>query len=150
MTKWNDCNIFFPSRRRNPISSGSLIFLSRRFLPPTTNNHRQYHTNLQQSRFNIRRLDLSFRVGRNRRIVLLIQAATFFVYNDGNRTQLWLAIRIGGISVEKELNALMILLILKWLIMPAVFFEMMEKEIDYASVMYLSTLRFPLIAFPIA
>ncbi|KAI3803657.1 hypothetical protein L1987_31816 [Smallanthus sonchifolius] len=137
------------------LAFGSLLFISRRFLPPTSsasNNpsrlHHEYHTNLPQRRFNIRRLDLSFRVGRNLRIVLLVQVATFFVHENGNRTQLWFSIRIGGSSVEKEVNALMILLLLRWLMTP-VFVEMME-EVDYASIMYLCSLRLPLIAWAIA
>ncbi|KAI3525371.1 hypothetical protein L1887_04120 [Cichorium endivia] len=137
------------------LAFGSLVFVCRRFLPPTSNAsdspnrvHREYRTNLPQRRFSLRRLDLSFRVGRNRRIVLLVQAATFFVHNNGSRTQLWFSIRIGGSSVEKEVNALMILLLLRWLMTP-VFVEMTE-EINYASTMYLCSLRLPLIAWAIA
>ena len=138
------------------LAFGSFVFVCRRFLPPTSPNasdnpnrvHREYRTNLPQRRFNLRRLDLSFRVGRNRRIVVLVQAATFFVYNDGSRTQLWFSIRIGGSSVEKEVNALMILLLFRWLKTP-VFVEMTE-EVEYASIMYLCSLRLPLIAWAIA
>ncbi|MFS7979831.1 hypothetical protein Hanom_Chr10g00932271 [Helianthus anomalus] len=134
------------------LAIGSLLFISRRLLPPpsTASNsrvHREYHTNLPQRRFNIRRLDLSFRIGRNRRIVLLVQAATFFVHENGVRTQLWFSIRIGGSSVEKEVNALLILLLLKWLIAPVVG-EMME-EVEYGSVMYLCSLRLPVVAWAI-
>lgn len=135
------------------LAFGSLVFLYRRYLLPssTTDNrvHREYHTNLQQRRFNIRRLDLSFRIGRNRRIVLLIQAASFYVHNNGNRTQLWISIRIGGSSIEKEVNVLMILMLLRLLITPVIV-EMMKEEVEYGSIIYLCSLRLPLIAWAIA
>lgn len=57
----------------------------------------------------------------------------------------WVCVRVGGSSVEKEVYVMMVLLLFKWL-MRNVVFEM-ANDLECGSVLYLRSLRLPVISY---